>query len=389
MRIVYIKSSTTVFGGGSKSFVNMLEGLMKLGVSPLVVFPAKDGLNEIFEKKGIPTCVLPYRMSVYPSLKTWKDFCFYIPRLCIRIVANRYSAYRLASIARQFKPDLIHTNVSVIDIGYRVAKKLNIPHVWHVREYGDRDFGFHYYPSRREFLKRLGNDSYSICITLDIQHYDSLDSKNGKSRVIYNGILSIADLVFEKGKENYFLFAGRLEPNKGIAELLLAFARFIKLRPNSNKHLWIAGNAPKKEYYNYLLSEVERLGISSYVNFLGMRGDVLDLMSKAYLMIVPSFSEGFGRITAEAMFKGALVLGRNAAGTKEQFDNGRQLTGEEIGLRYTSVDELVQRMCEVEDNGIEAYYPMIYRSQQVVGKLYSNESHTKKVYDFYNQILKK
>ena len=80
MRILYIKSSTTVFGGGSKSFVNMLEGLMRLGVSPLVVFPAKDGLNKIFEERGIPTCVLPYRMSVYPALKTWKDFFFYIPR---------------------------------------------------------------------------------------------------------------------------------------------------------------------------------------------------------------------------------------------------------------------------------------------------------------------
>ena len=40
------------------------------------------------------------------------------------------------------------------------------------------------------------------------------------------------------------------------------------------------------------------------------------------------------------MYNHCLVIGRNTAGTKEQFDNGLDQTGEEIGLRFDSDLEL-------------------------------------------------
>jgi len=48
-----------------------------------------------------------------------------------------------------------------------------------------------------------------------------------------------------------------------------------------------------------------------------MRDDVYAIMSRATALIVPSHFEGFGRITAEAMFNGCLVAGYNSAGTRE------------------------------------------------------------------------
>ncbi|MGI6220065.1 MAG: glycosyltransferase family 4 protein [Bacteroidaceae bacterium] len=368
----------------------MLKGLMQRGIEPLVVFPARDGLNTVLQKQGISTIVLSYRMDVWPPFRTIKDCFLFLPRLCVRRFLNMRAYSRLLSVARQFKPELIHTNVSVINIGYKVAMKLRIPHVWHIREYGDLDFKLYHYPSRRYFLRSLKADgSYSISITKDIFRYNGLQEE-GKHfhQVIYNGILSDTEVCLDKTKEPYFLFAGRLEANKGIAELLKAFAEFKQLRPASVKRLWIAGDTENKSYDSYLKFEVVRLQIASEVEFLGMREDVLDLMAKAYLMIVPSVSEGFGRITSEAMFRGALVLGRDTAGTKEQFDNGRELTGQEIGLRFTNHEELVQRMCEVEDRGIESYFSMIERSQTVVRELYSVERHSRQIYDFYTDILR-
>lgn len=386
MKILFVKSSTTLFGGGSKSFMNMLDGLMKLGVQPLVLFPAADGMCELYRNKGIPTAVLNYRMAVYPPLRYWKDYVMFLPRLCGRIGVNYIASRKLREIVKQFKPDIIHTNVSVINIGYRVAKQLNIPHIWHIREYADK-IGLYHYPMRSCFLKKLKKHSYAICITKDIQRYCKLDDNN--SCVIYNGVFPESQIRFNSPKKNYFLFAGRLEPAKGIADLLVVFADFCKLRPNSEIQLKIAGDTKNVHYYNFLLNEVKRLHIEERVDFLGMRKDVNDLMADAYLMIVPSLSEGFGRITAEAMQNGALVLGRDTAGTKEQFDNGLEMTGEEIALRYSNHQELVRAMCEVVDNGIEHYFPLIERSQQVVKALYTNERHAQRVYEFYNQILDK
>ncbi len=387
MKILFVTSSVTLFGGGSKAFMNMLDGLMRLDVQPLVIFPAADGMCELYSKKGIPTVVLNYRMAVYPPLRHWKDYVMFLPRLCGRIGVNYMASCKLREIVKLFRPDIIHTNVSVIDIGYRVAKQLKIPHIYHVREYGDKDFALYHYPMRSCFLKNLKKHSYAICITKDIQKHSKLGNED--SCVIYDGVLSGKQIMFNRQKDNYFLFAGRLEPAKGVLELLKAFAEFCLLRPNLDIRLKIAGDTSNTQYRDFLTNEVRRMKIETKVDLLGMRKDVLDLMAKAYLMIVPSRSEGFGFITTEAQFNGALVLGRDTAGTKEQFDNGLEMTGKEIALRYSNHQELVQAMCEVVDNGIKHYFPMIERSQQVVKALYTNERHAQRVYEFYNQILSK
>lgn len=49
-------------------------------------------------------------------------------------------------------------------------------------------------------------------------------------------------------------------------------------------------------------------------------------MNRATALIVPSPFEAFGLITAEAMFNKCLVIGKDTAGTKEQFDNGQKNT---------------------------------------------------------------
>ena len=118
-----------------------------------------------------------------------------------------------------------------------------------------------------------------------------------------------------------------------------------------------------------------------------MRKDILSLYKEAKALIVPSLSEGFGFITAEAMFCGCLVIGNDTAGTKEQFDNGLEMTGEEIALRYTKQEELVQHLIDVTNEPIKHYEPMILRAQQVVTQLYSTETHAERVYEFYNYIL--
>ena len=43
-------------------------------------------------------------------------------------------------------PDIIHTNTGVIHEGLKVAKRLKIPHVWHLREYQDKDFNWEAFP---------------------------------------------------------------------------------------------------------------------------------------------------------------------------------------------------------------------------------------------------
>lgn len=385
MKVLFIKSSTTTHGGGSKAFMQMLSGLISLGVTPMVVLPDKKGLYTTLQSMGITCISLRYRMSVYPWSRSLKDKLMFIPRLIGRILVNNFATLQLIRITKQFKPNLIHSNVSVTAIGYYAARLLKIPHVWHVREYGDLDFNMHYYPTtqiqRNRYKKNL---SYTICITKDIQRHHQLKEWTN-STVIYDGVLSTNDKTYIEHKKSYFLFAGRLEKAKGILPLIDAYAQYNKQHSHPLP-LYVAGSGDL-EYTQLIKEKLQHFGLEKDIKLLGMRDDILSLYKDAKALIVPSISEGFGFITAEAMFCGCLVIGNDTAGTKEQLDNGKEITGEEIALRYSTQEQLVQHLINVTDNSIVHYEQMICQSQQTVSKLYTTEIHAKQIYDYYNYIL--
>lgn len=387
MKVLFVTSSTTPYGGGSKSFLQMVKGVLSYGVNPLIVFPDNNGLFKIMQQEGIPCVALrySYRMSIYPPTTSLRDKIRFIPRLLYSLIINNLATIQLLNITKKFKPDIIHTNVSVTTIGYYIARLLKIPHIWHIREYADLDFNMHYYPFKKIQQRRYKQPhSYTICITKDIQKHHMLGGWDN-SKVIYNGIYSENELFYQPNKKSYFLFAGRIEHAKGVIPLIDAYAEYCK-KNDSPIPLHIAGNG-SAQYKKLIQEKIEEHNINKYVFLLGMRDDILSLYKEARAIIVPSISEAFGRITAEAMFAGCLVIGNDTAGTKEQFDIGKAITGDEIALRYTTHEQLINHLLDVTNNPIKLYEPIILRGRETAKQLYSTEQHAKSVYEFYNKIL--
>ena len=382
MNIVYFLSSTNSSGGASKSFLSMLNGVLQEGVNPIIVVPDKQDLYLLLRKMGLEVLQVPYRVNVYPWKDTFRDYLLYLPRHIGRRALNCFSVYRTYKYLKKRKIDIIHTNVSVIDIGYRVAKKLNIPHIYHIREYIDLDFGLNYYPTKDSFIDQMKESkSYSICITKGIQaHHKLSELKN--SRVIYNPIGENKEQIsIHIG--NYFLFAGRIEPAKGIMDLLQGY-----LLSETNTPLYIAGGISDPNYYATIQSFIQEKHIEKRITFLGQRSDIALLMQKAKALIVPSRFEAFGRSMSEAMLNNCLVIGLNTGGTKEQFDNGLQLTGNEIGLRYNNTEELSECIKKADFINEKEYTTIIKNANYTVNTLYSIDSHVEQVTKFYNDILK-
>lgn len=132
----------------------------------------------------------------------------------------------LKKIVDEVKPDIIHSNSGVIHGGYEISRECNIPHVWHLREYQDKDFLLKFIPSKEHFIKEL-HSSYVIAITKGIlQHFQLQDSNTAK--YIYNGCLSVKDKRLFLPKEKYFLCSTRVVPEKGHIEIIKAFSQFYK-----------------------------------------------------------------------------------------------------------------------------------------------------------------
>ena len=388
MKILYVMSSTNPLAGSSKSLLTLIRAVKAQGIDVLVVLPDSHGLYEELAGSGISALILPsIRQSTYPKSSSLTDKILFLPRLLYWRLLIRRTVNILRQTIHTCHIDLVHTNVSIIGVGLKAALLAGVPHILHIREYGDSDFHYHYFPSLRRFRRSLSlPSSYSICITHDIQAHHGL-LHNPNSVVIYNGIRPRGPLV-PSDKHQYFLFVGRIEPAKGLDQLLSAYATFVSTAP-SPAPLLIAGEAPSHFYSDRIHRFADRLHISSHVRWLGARTDIESLMSHALALIVPSLNEGFGRCMTEAMFCGCLVIGRNTGGTKEQFDNGLAFSRQEIGFRYTTTPQLAALLRHVSQTPPSAFASTLAAASATVNHFYTTQAYTQSVIRFYHHIMSK
>ena len=183
MKVLYLLH-TSGMDGSTISILNLLTNINKT-VIPIVVIPKgkNDKLVNLLKQLKIkyyqclraPFSAIPQEYSLFQKL-------IYLIKLYIKKIIY---VITILWIVKKEKPNLIHSNVGVLYEGFRIAKFLNIPHVWHLREYQDRDFNLNFLYGKKYFEKML-TSSYVICITNDIKEYFNL--KSPKTTTIYNGI---------------------------------------------------------------------------------------------------------------------------------------------------------------------------------------------------------
>lgn len=380
MKILYVASSSGP-GGATVALRNLLTEL-RGEHSLYVVLPSADGMfcNELYEMK-IPYYVLDYGLNIYPRSRNPLKFIY---KLTLLLQRRAVAIDGLKRIIKEVRPDIVHTNVGPLDIGFEACKELNIPHVWHLREYQDLDFSMIFYPGKESFMRKIHTSrNYNIAITRGVFDYWRLRPMD---RVIYDGVFrgNEESDVYVKHRGEYFLFAGRVEEAKGLDFLLRVFASFCK--SYERYKLLVAGRYDTTSAYWKLCNRIIRdAGIGNRVEFLGERSDVYSLMREAAALVVPSRFEGFGFITAEAMYNGCLVIGRNVAGTAEQFDIGLRECGSEIGFRFSTEDELLEALIRVV-SGEGSIMRML--AKRVVDSRYGSKLHASRVVAYYEYILR-
>jgi D-inositol-3-phosphate glycosyltransferase len=135
------------------------------------------------------------------------------------------------------------------------------------------------------------------------------------------------------------LFVGRIEPLKGIDNLLCAIARVVKKLPELRErlHVPIIGGDPDRVHEDDEMVRLqglrEELGIGDIVTFLGAKDqDMLQYYySAAEMVVMPSDYESFGMVALEAMACGAPVIASDVGGLSYLVKHGR--TGYRVPAR--------------------------------------------------------
>lgn len=162
--------------------------------------------------------------------------------------------------------------------------------------------------------KRITRNGDYVRFTNSSLSSDFMFGKGVKSELVYNAIdtekfsfhQEIRDKVRAEqhcGDETVVGFVGRFMLQKNPVFMIRVFAEFLKKQPNSE--LWIVGEGELKEA---MLQEVESLGITPAVKWLGRRNDVEQLMQGMDLLLQPSLFEGLGIVLVEAQATGLPVV---------------------------------------------------------------------------------
>lgn len=381
MKVLYLTHSGAIQGSG-KALLNIVRGMASRGVDVAVVLPGRGELYDLFIETGVRCYTHPFYNEIFPRCDRLSDIILYLPRLIRTLISNRAAERFLCDVVEQERPDVIHTNTGVVRFGSRVAERFDIPHVWHIREFQSKEYGFRPFGGKNALVRAFSaKNNHCVAITQSV--FDHFGLTEPKDQVVYDGVFS-RDAVFPVKcgrKEKYFLFVGALERGKGIYDLLDAFDAVSQAYPEFE--LWLAG----KDYI-HIEKEIDRRPSGTKIKYLGFRTDVFELMSDAAALLVTSLNEGFGFITTEAMLSRCLVIGRDNTGTKEQFDNGVVETGEEIGIRFDSTAELTEKMKCVCESAPAQFDEIKERAFSVVMRRYSTQTNTESLLQLYNRIIK-
>jgi glycosyltransferase involved in cell wall biosynthesis len=201
----------------------------------------------------------------------------------------------------------------------RVCRPLGLPYV--VTLHGDDAFKL---APRNDIIgalvrRTLDDAAAIICVSGAMRDAVApLLSTETLIHVIPNGYDDALFHLSDAERDLGILFVGLLVPVKNLDLLLHAYAR---VRDRVGVPLTLAGDGPLR---SSLESLAHQLGVADSVRFLGGCGreDVAKLMQRATALALPSRSEGWPLVLAEALACGTPVVASRVGGIPEMFTDG-------------------------------------------------------------------
>jgi len=121
----------------------------------------------------------------------------------------------------------------------------------------------------------------------------------------------------------FILYVGVLIPRKGVHFLLESFGRIASTIEDVK--LVLIGESQDDDYSKALRKVTQSLGPDQRVTFMGPKTqpELAEFMAGAEVLVLPSLSEGLGRVILEAMACGTPVIGSAVGGIPDMIHDGQ------------------------------------------------------------------
>lgn len=313
MRIFFIANGSKLYGA-NRSLLTLVEYFNKHH-SVRVMLPSNGEMAEELNKLNISFIIVPYYSSFLYFKKEIKYLSIFI-FIILNIIVFPIIFYQLY----KFKPEIIHSNTSAENLGILFSKLLGIKHVSHIREFMRLDHGSYFLFGKRLKSSFINLSNGVIFVSKSVKKNIINKNFTTTNTVIYNGLnLFNKKIIYKKLSTSIsFGIVGALDEGKGQYNAILYFNKILQKFPDSNLNIF--GDKPGP-YKRKLKRLIYKLNLNDKINFHGFVKNTRDIYNQLDFLLMFSRSEGFGRVTIEAMINGVVVVGYNNAGTSELITN--------------------------------------------------------------------
>lgn len=331
-KILYIAGRVNKAVGAYHSLYTNLMEFKKMGIQPIVVISKHNEVEENLKTSNIEYKVIPFTSCTVPANHPSKIKGF------IKNILNRFADYRIKKLMKQEKIDLVHINVSTINVGAKPALELHIPLVWHLREFLEEDVNMTYI-NKKKMRKLLCEANQVIAISNAVAKHFEKEYHVQNIVTIYNGIdfSSFKEKKVFLHKQIVFTILGRIVPQKGQWEAVQAFALLVQ--KEKNIQLMIVGNVGNQSYFEDICTFIKNKNLTEHVTILEHQKDLTQVWNQTDVALICSKKEGFGRVTAEFMLHHIPVIASNTGGSVELVENQRGLF-----YNYGEIVDLCKKM---------------------------------------------
>ncbi len=378
MHVLFV-THCTVLAGANRSMLQLIEELHSdYNVDPYVLYP-KDSGSELFRKTLDSKCIPGkdadirfYKQSVITASKRLEH---------LKSLNNQNELFNFL-ISGNF--DLVYSNSSVIDIGVDISNRLGIPHVYHIREFGELHYSLKCLFGN--LYERLLYCTSSACISVSkaIEQYYSTKIPHKKSHLIYNGICFKEGTVLSKHNADVFQFvcAGIICNSKNQMEILYAANELINNRKETRFHVSFVGRGDA-EYVEKMVKYIKDKNIGAHVSFLGEKDGISGVLKDMDAGIVPSNNEAFGRVTVEYMLQNLAVIANDSGA------NSEIVVDEKTGLIYESGDVIgLSNRMQILINDRDKLISLSSEGNKRAKSMFLSMYNTKSVYELFKSLKK-
>lgn len=299
-----------VVGGGELSLLDLLRGLDRDRWAPVLAVPEDGEVATRARELDLPVHVIPLPPLRRPGPGTVR------------------SARALARLARAADATLIHANGTRAMAYAAAAGRLAArPTIWHVR-IAESD----------GLVDRALCAAATAVIATSRAVARRFAWAGAKVRLVPNGVdlkrfaprppsAALRASLGVPPSAPVALSIGRHVPEKGYRHLV--DAALLVERARAGVRWVLVGDG---ELSHELEAQARRLGLAGAMHFAGWRDDVADVLALADVFVLPSESEGFGRVLVEAMAMGRAIVATAVGGVPDV------VIAEETGLLIPPAD---------------------------------------------------